>query len=93
VAFLLGKSREVRQNVKRRFLLLLALVAVPVFVPLADGKTEPKARLIKTIPVPPLNGIPQEPLRIYDGRPNITPPPGPSVTLTVMAPVAEAELP
>jgi hypothetical protein len=53
----------------RRWLLLLGLAAVPVFVPLAGGSTEPKAKLIRTIPVPPIDGIPQQPIRIYDGMP------------------------
>jgi hypothetical protein len=74
----------------RRWLLLLALAAVPVFVPLAEGQPEPKAKLIKTIPVPDLNGIPQEPIRIYDGNPG---PPhgraGHSTTLTIYGRVAE----
>jgi hypothetical protein len=70
----------------RRWLLLLGLAAVPVFVPLAGGSTEPKAKLIRTIPVPPIDGIPQQPLRVYDGRPNITPPGGPPVTLTLTVP-------
>jgi hypothetical protein len=74
----------------RRWLLFLALAAVPIFVPLADGQPEPRAKLIRTIPVPDLNGIPQEPLRIYEGNPG--PPHGRAdhpVTLTIYGPVAE----
>jgi hypothetical protein len=79
-----------RRVLMRRWLLLLALAAVPVFVPLAEGQPEPRAKLIKTIPVPDLNGIPQEPLRIYDGNPG--PPHGRAddpVTLTLTVPASE----